>query len=70
MPATASVLGPVPVPPPPRAVDPEPRVRALVTAPRREGAELAAALHAASAVRSARKDGAPVTVRIDPVVLG
>lgn len=70
MPATASVLGPVPEPPPPRAVDPEPRVRALVTAPRREGAELAAALHAASAVRSARKDGAPVTVRIDPVVLG
>ncbi|MFN8147978.1 MAG: primosomal protein N' [Candidatus Nanopelagicales bacterium] len=68
--ATAAVLGPVPLPPPPRAVDPEPRVRALVTAPRREGAELAAALHAASAVRSARKDGGPVTVRVDPVVLG
>ena len=31
---------------------------------------LAAALHAGAAVRSARKDGGPVTVRIDPVVLG
>jgi primosomal protein N' (replication factor Y) len=38
--------------------------------PRPTGPELAAALHAASAVRSARKEGAPVTVRIDPVALG
>ncbi len=70
LPASATVLGPVPVPPPPRAVDPEPRVRALVPVPRRDGAELAGGLHAAAAVRSARKDGGPVTVRIDPVVLG
>jgi primosomal protein N' (replication factor Y) len=70
LPASATVLGPVPVPAPPRAVDQEPRVRALVPVPRRDGGELAAALHAAAAVRSARKDGGPVTVRIDPVVLG
>ncbi|MFN8149264.1 MAG: primosomal protein N' [Candidatus Nanopelagicales bacterium] len=70
LPGSATVLGPVPVAPPPRAVDPEPRVRALVPVPRRDGAELAGALHAAAAVRSARKDGGPVTVRIDPVVLG
>ena len=50
-----------------RKVSAEPRVRALVPVPRRDGAELAGALHAAAAVRSARKDGGPVTVRIDPV---
>jgi primosomal protein N' (replication factor Y) len=70
LPEEASVLGPVPVPPPRRAPDSEPRVRALVTAPRRSGADLAAALHAGSAVRSARKVGGAVTVRVDPVVLG
>jgi ClpP class serine protease len=45
-------------------------VRALLVAPRPIGGELAAALKAASAVRSARKEGGPVTVRVDPVVLG
>ncbi|HET7900360.1 MAG TPA: hypothetical protein VFL59_04180, partial [Candidatus Nanopelagicales bacterium] len=70
LPGSAAVLGPVPVVPSPRSADQEPRVRALVTVPRREGPELAAALHAASAVRSARKEGGPVTVRVDPAALG
>jgi primosomal protein N' (replication factor Y) len=70
LPREATVLGPVPVVATRRAADAEPRVRALVTVPRPTGPELAAALHAASAVRSARKEGSPVTVRIDPVALG
>ena len=70
LPDEATVLGPVPVVASRRTADAEPRVRALVTVPRPTGPELAAALHAASAVRSARKEGAPVTVRIDPVALG
>jgi hypothetical protein len=41
-----------------------------VAVARPSGAALAAALHAGGAVRSARKDGGPVTVRVDPVVLG
>jgi primosomal protein N' (replication factor Y) len=61
LPAGADVLGPVVV---------GDTCRALVRAPLSEGAGLAAALHAASAVRSARRDGGPVRVRIDPVVLG
>jgi primosomal protein N' (replication factor Y) len=70
LPAGATVLGPVPVPSPRRSVAPDTRMRALVVVDRGSGAALAAALHAASAVRSARKDGAAVAVRIDPVVLG
>jgi primosomal protein N' (replication factor Y) len=46
------------------------RVRALVVAPLRDGAALAAALHAGAGLRSARRSGGPVTVRIDPVDLG
>ncbi len=67
VPTGGSVLGPVPVPAPRR--DAPARVRALVVVPRTSGAELSAALHAAQAVRSARKDGGPVTVRVDPVRL-
>ncbi|MFN8170003.1 MAG: primosomal protein N' [Candidatus Nanopelagicales bacterium] len=78
LPASATVLGPVPVEPRgargrARAAagrDEQPLVRALVSAPRSEGAALASALREASGVRSARKEGAPATVRIDPVVLG
>ena len=68
-PEGSSVLGPVPV----EAARPGaagPRARALVAAPRSEGAALAAALKAASAVRSARKEGGAVAVRVDPVALG
>jgi hypothetical protein len=45
-------------------------VRALVVVPRPAGLELAASLRAASATRSARKDGAVVAVRVDPAQLG
>ncbi len=72
LPAHAQVLGPVPVPVSrsKRPVPGEAVVRALVVVPSAVGSELSAALAAGSAVRSARKEGAPVTVRIDPIVLG
>jgi primosomal protein N' (replication factor Y) len=41
-------------------------VRALVRAPRAEGAALARALQAAQAGRSARKEGGGVRVQLDP----
>ena len=49
----------------PRGV-PEPQVRALVRAPQSERRQLAAALHALAAVRSARKDGESVRIQVDP----
>jgi primosomal protein N' (replication factor Y) len=71
LPPGARVLGPVPVESPSSGRGPaEPRARALVVAPRAEGAALASALKAASGVRSARKEGGPVAVRVDPAVLG
>jgi len=70
LPAGASILGPVPVPSPRRSGTVDGRMRALVVVERSSGSALAAALHAASAVRSARKEGGAVTVRIDPVLLG
>jgi primosomal protein N' (replication factor Y) (superfamily II helicase) len=77
LPGAAEVLGPVPVAAAGGRVglaatggrDREADVRALVRAPRAEGAALAAALHAALGVRSARK-AVGVRVRIDPVDLG
>ena len=41
-------------------------VRALVRAPRDQGAALARALHAAQAARSARKEAGAVRVQLDP----
>jgi primosomal protein N' (replication factor Y) len=72
LPAQAQVLGPVPVPAlrTKRGGSDDPVVRALVVVPSSNGVELSRALAAGSAVRSARKEGAPVTVRIDPIVLG
>lgn len=70
LPESATVLGPIPVVAPRRGPVVEGRVRALVVVARTSGGELAVALRAASAIRSARKDGAPVTVRVDPVLLG
>lgn len=58
------VLGPVPVEQP--AQQGEDQVRALVRAPRSEGAVLARALQAAQAGRSARKEGGGVRVQLDP----
>ena len=78
LPEGASLFGPVPVPPPvgppgasgrPGRAD-EPSVRTLVRAPVERTGELAAALHAALAIRSARKEPGTVRVRMDPRDLG
>ena len=69
------VLGPVPVETSLSAASaadgtlPEEEVRALVRAPRADGAALARALHAAQAARSARKEGGGVRVQLDPADL-
>jgi len=69
LPPDVQVLGPVPVAIDRVAPAGPPEVRALIRVPRTVGADLAAALHDAQGVRSARK--APVVrVRIDPVDLG
>ena len=54
------ILGPVPV---------DEQVRALVRTPRSAGPELARALHAAQAARSARKEGGGVRVQLDPAAV-
>jgi primosomal protein N' (replication factor Y) len=65
LPPAAEVLGPVP------AIGGEPDdERILVRVPRVRGQELAAALKAAQATRSARKAPGSVRVEIDPVALG
>jgi len=61
LPAGAKLLGPVPLP--------EDRERVLVRVSRPAGAELARALAAAQAVRSARKAPEPVRVELDPLEL-
>jgi primosomal protein N' (replication factor Y) len=66
LPAAAEVLGPVPVE---AEVGAEGVERMLVRVPRRDGATLAAALHAAAAARSARKSEGAVRVEIDPIVI-
>ena len=74
LPAGAQVLGPVPIEPSwagSGAGRPQPGgVRALVRVERRDGLDLAAALHAAAATRSARKEGTHVRIRVDPADLG
>jgi primosomal protein N' (replication factor Y) len=65
LPDQAEVLGPVPVDAGP-GVSAETRERALIRISRRDGLELARALHAAQATRSARKDGGAVRVQLDP----
>jgi primosomal protein N' (replication factor Y) len=71
--AAFEILGPVPLEQPApaqqsvRAAHPgEEPVRALVRAPRARGSELAKALQAAQAGRSARKEGGGVRVQLDP----
>jgi primosomal protein N' (replication factor Y) (superfamily II helicase) len=73
LPERAEVLGPVPVEAPvpgragPESGPPaEPQERALIRVPRASGLDLAHALHAAQAQRSARKEGAAVRVQLDP----
>jgi primosomal protein N' (replication factor Y) (superfamily II helicase) len=72
LPDRAEILGPIPAeiggPAGPNGTGPdaEPAERALIRIPRTDGLALARALHAAQAARSARKDGAPVRVQLDP----
>ena len=47
----------------------EDEVRALIRVPRRDAAALAASLHAAQSLRSARKDTEVVRVQLDPAEL-
>lgn len=70
VPDGTEVLGPVPAEParPGRGGGPE-QERMLLRVPRRAGAELAAALHAAAGVRSARKAPDPVRIQVDPLDL-
>jgi primosomal protein N' (replication factor Y) len=70
LPESATVLGPVRVAGARRGAEPDTRVRALVVVPRGESTGLSGALRAALAIRSARKEGGALTVRVDPVVLG
>jgi primosomal protein N' (replication factor Y) len=67
LPEAAEVLGPVEVPSRTAGVDEVQRL--IVRVPRRQGRELAAALHAAAGVRSAHKDAGPVRVQVDPLEL-
>jgi primosomal protein N' (replication factor Y) len=73
LPGPAEVLGPVPAETrapgragPESGPGAEPQERALIRVPRSLGLDLAHALHAAQAQRSARKDGAAVRVQLDP----
>jgi primosomal protein N' (replication factor Y) len=64
LPEAAEVLGPVAVPS--RTPGDEAPERLIVRVPRRQGRELAAALHAAAGVRSMHKDAGPVRIQVDP----
>ncbi|HEX6520604.1 MAG TPA: primosomal protein N' [Streptosporangiaceae bacterium] len=64
LPAAAEVLGPVPVPPGGSSQDDA--EQALIRIDRHQGLELAHALHAAQARRSARKESGAVRVQLDP----
>ena len=70
LPDRAEILGPVPVEAAPgrqEATVPEQvRERALIRIGRGDGLELARALHAVQATRSARKDGGAIRVQLDP----
>jgi primosomal protein N' (replication factor Y) (superfamily II helicase) len=67
LPERAEVLGPVLVEAAPGpGASAEMQERALIRTARRDGLALARALHAAQATRSARKDGGPVRVQLDP----
>jgi primosomal protein N' (replication factor Y) len=68
LPDSAEELGSVPVAPG-RGAQPTEQVRSLLRVPRPDGVALAEALHAAAAVRSARKSGGPVRVMLDPLEL-
>jgi primosomal protein N' (replication factor Y) len=72
LPAAAEVLGPVPLEAegsPDHRDQAGEQVRALIRVPRSAGTTLAAALHAAQAVRSAHKDPGAVRLQLDPAEL-
>jgi len=68
LPAAAELLGPLPVPGS-RGRPAPPQVRYFVRVPRSQGAELALALRAGQARRSAAKEPGSVRVQIDPAAL-
>jgi len=75
LPATAEELGAVPVTPS-KASRAQAggdgqgeQIRTLLRVPRPAGVALAEALHAAAAIRSARKSGGPVRIDLDPLEL-
>jgi primosomal protein N' (replication factor Y) len=65
LPDRAEILGPIPVEGAGRDRPPE-ASRALIRIGRGDGLELARALHAVQATRSARKDGGAIRVQLDP----
>jgi primosomal protein N' (replication factor Y) len=66
LPMSAQELGTAPAGLPTEGVN---QVRTIIRVPRTDGARLAEALHAAAAVRSARKAGGAVRIVLDPVEL-
>jgi len=68
LPAAAELLGPLPVPGS-RGRPAPPQVRYFVRVPRSQGGELALALRAGQAKRSAAKEPGSVRVQIDPAAL-
>jgi primosomal protein N' (replication factor Y) len=66
LPPDAELLGPVPAPSRRGDRDDQAIERLLIRVPRPQGAQLAAALHAAAAIRSARKAPDPVRIELDP----
>ncbi|MGI8667868.1 MAG: primosome assembly protein PriA, partial [Jatrophihabitans sp.] len=71
LPGTVEELGSVPVPPsrPDSAADRGEQIRSLLRVSRADGVALAVALHAAAAIRSAKKSGAAVRIMLDPLEL-
>jgi primosomal protein N' (replication factor Y) len=68
--AGLELLGPVPLPADPQqGAALEPEVRALLRVPPDRGAELARAVAASVAIRSARREGGTVRVQVDPADL-
>ena len=65
LPDRAEILGPIPLEGAGRDRPPE-ASRALIRIGRGDGLELARALHAVQATRSARKDGGAIRVQLDP----
>lgn len=71
LPDSAEELGSVPAGPgrPDRAAEAAEQIRTLLRVSRADGVALAEALHAAAAVRSARKSGSAVRIMLDPLEL-